>query len=77
MSGKIWMFSDLIDEEDVEMLQKDFITFKDGAEYYRLGMKPFVRLCREAGATYKIGKMVRVNRHILEQYLREIMRKEK
>ena len=77
MSGKIWMFSDLIDEEDVEMLQKDFITFKDGAEYYRLGIKPFVRLCREAGATYKIGKMVRVNRHILEQYLREIMRKEK
>ena len=76
MTGKIWKFSDQIDEEDVEMLRKDFITFAEGAEYYRIGMKPFVRMCREAGAAYKIGKMVRVNRHILERYFREIMRKE-
>ena len=30
MTGKIWKFSDQIDEEDVEMLRKDFITFAEG-----------------------------------------------
>lgn len=72
MSGNIWMYSYDIDDEDIEMLKREFITFKQGAEYYRLGMKPFVRLCREAGAVYKIGKMVRVNRQILEAYFRKI-----
>ena len=32
-----------------------------------------VRLAREAGAVYKIGKMVRVRRTIFEAYLRRIM----
>ena len=41
-----------------------------------MGMKPFIRICRESGAVYKIGKMVRVNRHILEQHIREIRLKE-
>lgn len=76
MSGNIWKYSYEIDDEDIEMLHKDFITFKQGMAYYRLGEKPFVRIAREAGAVYKIGKMVRVNRHILEEYLRRIRRKE-
>ena len=54
MTGKIWKFSDQIDEEDVEMLRKDFITFAEGAEYYRLGMKPFVRMCREVKCYTKV-----------------------
>jgi hypothetical protein len=37
MSGNIWMFSDMIDDEDIEMLQKDFITYYEGADYYGLG----------------------------------------
>lgn len=76
MSGNIWMYSYDIDEQDIDMLQRDFITFKQGAEYYKMGMKPFIRICRESGAVYKIGKMVRANRHILEQHIREIRLKE-
>ena len=70
MSRNLWMFSDQLDEVDAVMMQKDFITLNDGAEYYGLGMKPFTRIAREAGAVYKIGKMVRIRRSILEDYLR-------
>ena len=34
-------------------------------------MNPFTRMVHEAGAVFKIGKMVRINRHIFEAYLRE------
>ena len=73
MSGDIWKFSDQIDDMDIEMLRHDFITLREGMEYYRLNEKPMVRLAREAGAVYKIGKMVRVRRTIFEEYLRRIM----
>ena len=73
MSGDIWKFSDQIDDMDTEMLRHDFITLREGMEYYRLNEKPMVRLAREAGAVYKIGKMVRVRRTIFEEYLRRIM----
>ena len=76
MSGNIWMYSYDIDEQDIDMLQRDFITFKQGAEYYKMGMKPFIRICRESGAVYNIGKMVRVNRHNLEQHIRKLRLKE-
>ena len=75
MSGCIWKFSDQIDDVDVEMLRHDFITLRDGMEYYQLNEKPMIRMAREAGSVYKIGKMVRVRRAIFEAYLREIMKR--
>ena len=72
MSGILWKFSDQLDDMDRIMIQKDFITLNDGAEYYGLGMNTFTRIAREAGAVYKIGKMVRIKREILEEYLRKI-----
>ena len=30
MSGNAWMFSNQIDDEDLIMLQKDFITYYEG-----------------------------------------------
>ena len=69
MSGSIWKFSDQIDDVDVEMLRRDFLTFREAMEYYGLNEKPIVRLAREAGSVYKIGKMVRIRRSIFEAYL--------
>lgn len=74
MSSVLWKFSDQLDDADRIMIQKDFITLNDGVEYYGRGMKPFTRVAREAGAVYKIGKMVRIRRDILEEYLRQIQR---
>lgn len=77
MSGNLWMFSDMLDDEDIEMLKRDFITYYQGADYYGLGLKVFTRMAREAGAVYKIGKKVLMRRSIFEEYLRQLYRKEK
>lgn len=71
MSGNLWMFSDKLDDQDILFAQHSFITYNMGSEYYGLSIKVFTRLAREAGAAYKIGKMVRVNREIFEEYLRK------
>lgn len=58
MSGNLWMFSDKLDDEDIEIMKHEFITYYQGADYYGLGLKMFTRLAHEAGAVYKIGKKV-------------------
>lgn len=75
MSGNLWMFSDMLDDEDIEMLKRDFITYYQGADYYGLGLKSFTRMAHEAGAVYKIGKKVLIRRDIFEEYLRQVYRK--
>ena len=59
MSGNVWMFSDEIDDEDLEFMSHDYVTYNMACEYYRLG------------AVYKIGKKVLIRRSIFEAYLRE------
>lgn len=71
MSGNLWMFSDMLDDEDIEMLKRDFITYYQGADYYGLGLKMFTRMAHEAGAVYKIGKKVLIRRSIFDEYLRQ------
>ena len=76
MSGNLWMFSDKLDDEDIEILKHEFITYYQGADYYGLGLKMFTRLAHEAGAVYKIGKKVLIRRTIFDEYLRKLYRKE-
>ena len=71
MSGNLWMFSDKLDDEDIEMLKHEFITYYQGADYYGLGLKMFTRMAHEAGAVYKIGKKVLIRRTIFDEYLRK------
>ena len=42
MHGKVWMFSNLIDDEDIEFMQHEFISYKQAMDYYELGYKPRV-----------------------------------
>jgi len=72
MSGNLWMFSDKLDDEDIEILKHEFITYYQGADYYGLGLKVFTRLAHEAGAVYKIGKKVLIRRTIFDAYLRQL-----
>lgn len=74
MSGNLWMFSDKLDDEDIEILKHEFITYYQGADYYGLGLKMFTRLAHEAGAVYKIGKKVLIRRTIFDDYLRKLHR---
>ena len=74
MSGNLWMFSDKLDDEDIEILKHEFITYYQGADYCGLGLKMFTRLAHEAGAVYKIGKKVLIRRTIFDAYLRKLYR---
>lgn len=74
MDGNIWMFSDQIDDEDLEFMTHEFVTYNMACDYYRLGLKVVIRLSHECGSVYKIGKKVLIRRSIFEAYLREKMR---
>ena len=54
MSGKLWMFSDQLDDEDLEFGRHSFFRYADGIAYYRLTEKTITRLAKEAEAIYKI-----------------------
>jgi hypothetical protein len=71
MGGNIWMFSDQIDDEDLEFMAHEFITYNMACDYYCLGIKVVTRLSHECGAVYKVGKKVLIRRSIFESYLRE------
>ena len=71
MSGNVWMFSDQIDDEDMEFMTHEFVTYSMACDYYSLGLKPLTRMAHEAGSVYKIGKKVLIRRNIFEEYLRE------
>ena len=37
MSGSVWMFSDQIDDEDMDFMRHEFVTYSMASDYYRLG----------------------------------------
>lgn len=48
---------------------KKFRRYKDGAEYYGFSKSIFERLAKDAGAIYKVNKVVLANCEIFEKYL--------
>ena len=36
MSGKLWMYSDQLDDEDIEFARHSFLRYAEGIAYYRL-----------------------------------------
>lgn len=64
------MFSDQIDDENLEFMTHDFVTYSMVCDYYCLGLKPLTRMARQFGSIYKIRKKVLIRRSIFEAYLR-------
>ena len=48
---------------------KKFRRYNDGAEYYGFSKSVFERLSKDAGAIYKVNKVVLVNCELFEKYL--------
>lgn len=71
MSGQAWKYSDQLDDMDLKMMKRDFFTYKIGMDYYGFSIRPLMRIAREAGAFYKIGKIVLINRECFDAYLRK------
>lgn len=55
--------------KSVKSEKKRFVRYKEGCEIYSMGMNKFSALAKEAGAIYKIDKLVLVNTEIFEKYL--------
>lgn len=49
--------------------KKRFVRYKEGAELYSMSQPKFEQLAKDAGAVYKINKLVLVNLDIFEKYL--------
>ena len=54
---------------DDRRTKKKFVRYKEGAEFYSLGLNKFMQMAKDANATYKLDKVVLVNRDIFEEYL--------
>ena len=66
MSGSVWMFSDQIDDEDMDFMRHEFVTYSMASDYYGLGLKTVTRMAHECGAIYKIGRKILIRRSILK-----------
>ena len=44
MAGNAWKYSHKLDDVDLEFLQHDFITIKQGVNYYGFSERPFLRI---------------------------------
>lgn len=51
------------------ILKKRFVRYKEGAELYSIGKTKFEKMAKDAGAIYKLDKVVLVNCDIFEEYL--------
>ena len=49
--------------------KKRFVRYKEGAELYSMCQSKFEDMARDAGAVYKLNKLVLVNCDIFEEYL--------
>ena len=49
MSGSVWMFADQIDDEDMDFMRHEFVTYSMASDYYGLGLKPVTRMAHDVG----------------------------
>lgn len=52
-------------------VRKRFVTYKEAAELYSMGLTRVQEHAKSAGATYKMGNKVLVNVDIFEAYLEQ------
>ena len=56
MAGNAWKYSGVLDDYDLAFLQRDFITIKQGVEYYGFSERPFIRMAKEADFNYTLPR---------------------
>ena len=52
-------------------IRKRFVTYKEAAELYSIGLTKVQEYAKIAGATYKMGNKVLVNTDIFEAYIEQ------
>lgn len=52
-----------------DMGKKKFVRYNEGAAIYSMCQTKFEQLAKDAGAIYKVDKLVLVNTEIIDEYL--------
>ena len=59
--------------ENMDKLLKDgrkkFVRYEEGAVLYSMGLHSFQDLAKDAGAVYRVKRMVLVNTQLIDEYL--------
>ncbi|MDD2438186.1 MAG: DUF6462 family protein [Massilibacteroides sp.] len=50
-------------------IKKKFVRYKEGADLYSMSQSKFEQMAKNAGAVYKLNKLVLVNREVFDDYL--------
>ena len=50
-------------------IKKKFVRYKEGADLYSMSQSKFEQMVKDAGAVYKLNKLVLVNREVFDDYL--------
>ena len=53
--------------------RKKFVRYDEGAKIYSMGLHTFQDLAKEAGAIYRIKRVVLVNTDIIDEYLENFL----
>lgn len=56
-------------EKMLQYGRKKFVRYDEGAKIYSMGLHTFQDLAKEAGAIYRIKRVVLVNTDIVDEYL--------
>lgn len=56
-------------EKMVREKRKKYVRYEEGAQLYSMGLHTFQQLAKEAGAIYRIKRIVLVNLDILDEYM--------
>lgn len=56
-------------ERMVREKRKKYVRYEEGAQLYSMGLHTFQELAKEAGAVYRIKRIVLVNLEILDEYM--------
>ncbi len=53
----------------VACLGKKYVRYEEGAELFSMGVHSFEQLAKDAGAVYRVRRVVLVNVQVIEAYL--------
>ena len=56
-------------EKMVRERRKKFVRYDEGAQLYSMGLHTFQNLAKDAGAIYRVKRVVLVNLDIIDEYL--------
>ena len=55
--------------KDMKVMNKKFVTIKEGVDLYSMGHETLRNIAEEAGAIYRINRKVLINVAVFEEYL--------